>query len=358
MPGIATAIASTPVATIPTAIATNPALPAPTGLQPPTTAAQPIPQAVTAAYRAPIATPSAAVTLSPILQAAFATQDTAAPLLNTLASVVARPPGIPAAVLAAMAPVLATRLPLDRELPSGVTLKQAALRSGIFLEANLANPAPGQPLTDAKSQLLALRSALQNWLGGTVAPIAPVSRRPPPPLRGETPRAPLAGPAPPSDTPPHDLGRTLLHQTEAALSRIRLMQHASTPDVPSQVAGTAEWDFDLPFVLGQETVMARFQLNWDRAAKGAKAERAWRLRFAVSFSAIGEVGAEIGLAGERTSVTLWADTAETADTLRQMLPELGRSLFARGLKPGAIRLRDRAPEPGTTTPGNVLDSVR
>ena len=81
------------------------------------------------------------------------------------------------------------------------------------------------------------------------------------------------------------------------------------------------------------------------------------MRFALSFSAIGEVGAEVALLGQSASVALWAADPDTADALESMLPELAPALAARGLDVTGVRLRRGAPQKPARAPGQLLDSA-
>jgi hypothetical protein len=308
----------------------------------------------------PTATPSpqpgsvAQAVLSVATQAA-ANQQSAAPLLQDLA---VRLPGLPTPVAEAARRVLAGRITLDRGGPSAETIKQAVLRSGVLLDP----PArPGAP-PDAKQALTQLRSALMNWLGGDIAAVPPVVRRPPPPTRGAAPRAQGPELPPAVEGGGKEAGKALLSQTEGALSRIRLMQMTSQPPDAGRPgaapAAMAEWNLELPMMLGHELAMAHLQIARDGKNKADPRERGWRLRFALKFSVLGEVGAQVSMMGRQASVGIWAEEEATADALEAMLPELAPALAAKGLEVASLRVRRGAPEPQGQPAGRLMDAVR
>lgn len=289
---------------------------------------------------------------------AAARQDSMGPLLQNLNALAGRVAALPRPVAEAAARLLAHRLPLDRGAPTGEAVRQAVMRSGVFATPAAAGAAAQG---DVKSALLQLRSALLGMLdGGEIAPVAPVARRPPPPLRDAQPRA-VRGEAPtlPESAGARETGRVLLSQTDAALSRLKLTQLASQP-LEARGAAPAGPDFmvELPMVLGHELAIAQLQVQRDGKGKHRPGERGWRLRFAVSFSMIGEVGAQISLLGGTTNVVIWAAEPETAAALDEMLPELAPALAARGLSVGALRVRRGVPEAAEHGAGRLMDEMR
>ena len=132
---------------------------------------------------------SAAETVLGLATQAAARQDSVAPLLVNLAALPARMATLPRPVAEAALRLLGARVALDRGPPDAETLKQAVLRSGVFLEALSRPGAPQAPQPgDTKAALVALRDALGAWLGPELEPAAPATRRPPPPTRGAPPR--------------------------------------------------------------------------------------------------------------------------------------------------------------------------
>jgi hypothetical protein len=296
---------------------------------------------------APPQSPQAALTQ--MVPAALAQQGSPAPLLQALAAAVARTVPLPAPVLRAAAQLLAIRIPVAAL--KGDALKTAVERAGVTLEAILATGSP-PPANDAKAGLLALRSALVSWLGEQ-APIDPV-RRVPPPIKGETLRAQVADALPELPAAARDIGRVLHGHTEAALSRLKLMQLASLPDADGLRQSGPEMRLELPLLVGNELAMAQLQIFRDGSRRRDAAKRGWAMRFAVATQATGEVGAEVGLIGKSVTVALWAGEEATAKALAESLPELSQSLGALGLA-SSVRLRAGPPRGAVSTPGQFVD---
>lgn len=297
------------------------------------------------------ATPQAALTQ--MVPEALAKQDTARPLLASLAAAVERPNLLPAPILRAALSVLAQRIIVTGGQVPAAALEAAVAKSGILLEASLAKaePQPG----DAKAGLLSLRNALARFLGETPAPVPRDGA--PPPLKGLPLRAPLAD-LPPLPDVPRDAARALHSQADAAVSRTKLMQLASLPDPDPARPSTPAFRVELPFLIGHELVMAQMQISRDGARREAeRRQRGWTMRFALNFSATGEVGAEVGLLGKAVNVSLWAVEPETAEALNKALPDLAMALEALGLSPGAMRIKSGPPEPERPRSGRLLDSV-
>jgi len=335
--------ASPPPAPQPVASA---AAPSPPPAAPPISTSRPAPL--------PASLPLAQVLADPVQAAAR--QDSVLPLIARLATLAApTAAALPRPALEAIAMLLGTRLDLNRAPPDGKSLRNSVLRTGIITEPGTRTPA------DAKSALLQLRSALSGFLGGEVEAIAPVTRRPPPPLKGEPVRAPSAQPASPLAEEPVETARQLLGHADAALSRVKLLQLASNPaDAarPNAVAPAAELRVEVPMQLGAETGILQLLVERDGKHKRSPAERGWRMRFALNFTATGEVGAEVALLGRSANVSLWAADPATADALEAMLPELAPALARHGLDVGAVRVRRGAPQPAVRATGQLLDSSR
>jgi|GEM_PF-472036 len=302
----------------------------------------------------PLSPPLTQILADPVQAAAR--QDSVLPLIARLATLTApTAAALPRPAIEALAMLLTTRLDLNRAPPDGKAVRDAVLRAGIITEPGSRSPA------DAKSALLQLRSALSGFLGGAVDAVAPVTRRPPPPLKGEPVRAPAAQPAAPLPDEPAETARQLLGHADAALSRTKLLQLASNPaDAarPAIAAPAAEFRVEVPMQLGAETGILQLLVERDSKHKRSPAERGWRMRFALNFAATGEVGAEVALFGRSANVSLWAVDPDTADALEAMLPELAPALARHGLDVGAVRLRRGAPQPAARVPGQLLDSAR
>lgn len=305
-------------------------------------------------------TEQAAVTQ--MVQVAASRQDTAAPLMAALVALSRGRAALPAPVAQAAGQVLATRTNLDAPL-DGETLQKAVLASGVFQEAQLASgqASTAAPRGDLKAALLALRGALVTWLGEDAGETDAPALVQQPPVRGSVPRAlkEHIDPGPTRGTP-EDIGKTLLDRTDNALARVRLHQHASLPDQTARA--TAEWHLELPVIINQQQSVMQFQITRDGGGveSSVEAERSWHVRFAVNLSKSGEIGAQVGLRGQRASVLLWAETDSTAQNLRTLMPQLSRELVAAGLEVGPISVRSGPPTVAHGTPpaGNLVDALR
>ena len=277
-------------------------------------------------------------------------------LLASLAAAVQKPGLLPEPILRAAVAVLAQRIVVADGKVQAAQIEQAVARSGVTLEASLLKGEP-QP-RDAKAGLLALREALVKWLGGAPPPSSTGREPVPPPIKGLPLRAVAPEASPPLPELARDVGRLLHAEADAAVSRVKLMQLASLPDADPGKPAPPTLRMVLPFLIGHELVMAQLQVGRDGARREAERKRGWTMRFALNFSATGEVGAEVGLLGKAVNVSLWAAEPETARAMGETLPDLTRALEAVGLTPGAVRIRNGAPtEVQRPHSGQLLDSV-
>jgi hypothetical protein len=173
---------------------------------------------------------------------------------------------------------------------------------------------------------------------------------PPPPLRGAPPAAqPIATPTIAPHAPLEATAHHLLDDTDAALARQTLFQIASLPDrvdtsSPRLDATAPRWHFEIPFATPQGTAMAQFEISRDGGHEAVEAaKRVWRARFSLDVEPAGPVHALISLAGDKTSVRLWAERPATAEQLRAGMPQLSQALSRAELQPGDIVIRDGAP---------------
>jgi hypothetical protein len=293
--------------------------------------------------------------IAALRQSAMANQGS----LGTVLAGLTRLRGAPEPVAGAAAPLLQAALSLGSGEVSGTDLRQAMLRSGIFLEAG-GVPASG----DIKAALMSLRGALSAWLGMDAAGLGSGAKKPAPPVRGAMPRShPVMLPDMDTTIEPTTLGRHLIADTDAALDRVRLFQLASLPDPNAAQAGRAPLHtVEIPLRFGNEVSMAQFQVLRDGGGQGAAeapAERGWQMRFSVNYAILGEVGAQITLRGHRVSVALWAERQATATALEAMLPELRPGLSARGIEPVALNCRFGRPHETLAAPsGQYVDAVK
>jgi hypothetical protein len=325
---------------------------------------------------------------------------------------------LPAPVRAAATQLLGLRVPLGASL-TAADVKQALTRSGVFFESRLADAiksaesAPIPPATqsadDLKATLLVLRQALRTWAGdapqttpgaaaltpreppvalpasaspplsaadaesiarsvsallakvATASGAANASTNPPPPYRG----APLTAQAPvpaaiADTTSPRATAERLLAETDAALARQTLLQAASLPDAARLDAPREtgpRWTFEVPFATGQGTAIVPFEIARDgRAAPAEPQSAAWRARFSLDLEPMGPVHALVTLAGDRASVTLWAERPSTAAQLNDSAPLLGEALRAAELQPSELTFRVGTPRAARpAAPGRFMD---
>jgi hypothetical protein len=185
----------------------------------------------------------------------------------------------------------------------------------------------------------------------------------PPPFRGAAPSAqPVAMPSLVADAAPDIVARHLLDDTDAALARQTLLQIASLPDRLDQSGARSEthvprWNFEIPFATPQGTAVAQFEISRDGTGTEAEAAgRVWRARFSLDVEPAGPVHALVSLAGERTSVRIWAERANTAAQLRADTPQLTKALREAELNPGDIVVGEgTGPAAASPPQGHFLD---
>lgn len=190
------------------------------------------------------------------------------------------------------------------------------------------------------------------------------SNVPPPPLRGAL---PTAQPMPPSTLPPNaPLSVTLHHllaDTDAAIARQTLLQVASLPDradaaSPRLDATAPRWNFEIPFAMPHGTAVAQFEISRDGGndSEAEAAQRVWRARFSLDVEPAGPVHALVSLSGDKTSVRIWAERANTAQQLRDGSVQLSQALLRAELQPGDILIQDGAPvQAAPAAAGHFLD---
>lgn len=183
----------------------------------------------------------------------------------------------------------------------------------------------------------------------------------PPPFRGGAPSAqPAVLPTISQDMPPHAAAHRLLDDTDAALARQTLLQIASLPDqsMHAKFDPAARWNFEIPFATAQGTAVAQFEIARDGggdAAASEAPERVWRARFSINLEPAGPVHAQVSLAGERTSVRMWAERSATAARLRAEATLLSQALRDAELTPGDIVIGSGVPPAQPAPSGHFLD---
>lgn len=298
--------------------------------------------------------------LAQTVVAALASQNSAAALFANLFKLGEKTRDFPQPVRETMAKLL--RVPLDGDEPiTAKTLKQAIERSGIFLESNLAAQTPKTAPLDLKALLMSLRLSLGEWLQRPASPQTGPAPRPP--ERGHKPSAtPLRAAGHTGSPPAREAAQQLLSQTEAALSRLRLLQIASLPDhahpdkAPS-VAHRSEWQMEIPMLFGSQAGTLNLQIQRDghNGSQGAEPER-WQVHLSLEAGALGPISADVQLSAKRVNATLWAERLEVAQLLHNELEGLAGDLKKVGLEPGHLHVRRPAKEATNPAPaGHILD---
>jgi hypothetical protein len=296
----------------------------------PAAAASDAPANTQAANAPAAAAPSA---LQAAVASAAGSQAGLAGLLAELAS--ALPSGaLPSDVQAAAVQIVDAQLPLDPP-PTALDLQQAIARSGLFLEAQLAESG-APPAGDLKAALLNLVQALEPSLDDS-APVGlpPTGGALPPPyagaaLQGQPPAAPLLRP----DAALELIAALLSKEAKGALSRKVLMQAASLAK-SGQAASpqgsvrrpAANWLFELLFAAPDGPAVGQFEIDRDAEPPGDDArDPVWRVRFSLDFAPMGPIHARISLGGGQAHVALWAENEDTRSLLDAQQSDLTDAL--------------------------------
>jgi hypothetical protein len=332
--------------------------------QTPVSAQAPAPQEASATaatlVQPPIATPRPAAP-------AIVLQATAAPAQvspQTGVVVTAAPPLAPGAKAQEILPPLphVARAAEPSDAAKAIGVAAAAVRQG----AGAAPLAPDTFLSLIRNALQIARTEAGVEPGKvlpqhTLSDLDPGIARanvPPPPFRGAAPSAqPIAEPTLAADAPPLATVRQLLDDTDGAIARQTLLQVASLPDradVPGAKLDVVapRWSFEIPFATPQGTAVAQFEVARDGGGNGEEgtASKVWRARFSLDVEPAGPVHAIISLAGETTSVRMWAERPVTAAQLRANTTQLAQALRSAELEPGNIVIGEGEPPQAATAP--------
>jgi hypothetical protein len=186
---------------------------------------------------------------------------------------------------------------------------------------------------------------------------------PSPPFRDALPSTqPVALPALSSAAPASEIARHLLDDTDAAISRLTLLQVASLPDRVDTAGlrldqNAPRWNFEIPFATPMGTAIAQFEISRDAGGHDVETgKRVWRARFSLDVEPAGPVHALVSLTGDNTSVRLWAERPATVSRLRAGASQLTQALRRAELQPGDIVIREGAPpQPKPAPAGHFLD---
>jgi hypothetical protein len=206
-----------------------------------------------------------------------------------------------------------------REIATPEGLRQAVNRSGLFLEAQLAQ-APASDATtahdDMKGALLRLVDILkgQPMLGES----SDDDVDPPLLYRGVVPQGRL--PLPPELAGTGDateLLPRLYTDVQAALARLEVTQLQANPN---------HWIVEIPVQDTEGADVLQLSLKHE-----PEAEQSWTMGFSLDLPALGPIVGELHLRGLRLSVRLWAQHRETVDRLEAQFENLRQRLDATGL---------------------------
>jgi hypothetical protein len=221
---------------------------------------------------------------------------------------------------------------------------------------------------EAAGSLTASRPSEMGEAAAALAAIGPERElRPPPPRRGQAPRGQAALSA---DTVGADgvegLGRRALERTEGALSRIVLEQFAALDrrnddGAPSgEVRASREWTVEMPLATAAGTGVVQMTVERDGGRgrdPAGQAKTGWRVRFSMDVEPLGPIHVQIGLAGEKLAIGLWAERPDAAARLGGDVGRLQGALEAAAIPVESIHLAAGRPASGGPGPtaGRFVD---
>lgn len=221
-----------------------------------------------------------------------------------------------------------------RELATPEGLRQAVNRSGLFLEAQLAQ-APSSDATtahdDMKGALLRLVTILQGQ--ATLSESSDDEVDPPLLYRGVTPQGRL--PLPPDLANTSDATELLPRlntDVQAALARLEVAQLQANPN---------HWIVEIPVQHAEGADVLQISLKHE-----PEAERDWTMGFSLDLPSLGPIVGELQLRGLRLSVRLWAQHRETVDRLEAQFADLRQRLDATGLFLDQLSVQFGLPQAG------------
>ncbi|WP_114239918.1 flagellar hook-length control protein FliK [Dyella sp. C9] len=248
-----------------------------------------------------------------------------APLLATLDALAQRPAlrQLPAYLRPALA-LLEHGVRTPAEITRGDGLEEAINRSGLFLEALLAQPQvdmAGLSQEDWKAALLRLASLLDDYLP-TRRAVSSGSETPPPlQQRGLQPQPRVMLPQELLNDDIDALLGRLHGEVHAALARVEVAQLEATT--------ASAWMIEIP-VQGEDG-RDILQLQLQQGTEGEAGSNAWTLGFALDLPALGPIQGELQLRDLRLAVRLWAERPDTVHRLEQQFGALRHQLAATGL---------------------------
>lgn len=232
-----------------------------------------------------------------------------------------------------------------QELATGEGLRQAVHRSGLFLEAQLAQ-APATDVTtahdDMKGALLRLVAILK---GQPLASESSDTEVDPPLLyRGVAPqgRSPLPLELASTNEATDFLPR-LYTDVQSALARLEVAQLQAMP---------GHWIVEIPVQDVEGADVLQIMLKHEQ-----EAEQDWTMGFSLDLPSLGPIVGELHLRGLRLSVRLWAQRRETVDRLEEQFENLRTRLNATGLFLDQLSCQLGLPQAGNTVSAVFLKAT-
>jgi hypothetical protein len=225
------------------------------------------------------------------------------------------------------------------EITRGEGLEEAIKRSGLFLEAQLAQPSldmAGLSQEDWKGALLRLASLLDDYLPARRA--ATSSSETPPPLQQRglqaQPRATL--PLSLLDDDVDALLSRLHGEVHAALARVEVAQLEATT--------ASAWMIEIPLQGedGRDILQVQLQQNGEGGTGSS-----WTFGFALDLPSLGPIQGELQLRDLRISVRLWAERADTVHRLELQFGTLRHALSTAGLILDQLSCQQGLPQSST-----------
>jgi hypothetical protein len=237
-------------------------------------------------------------------------------------------------------------LPSMDDMSDPMTLERALSRSGMFLEAALANddgtPASRAGLaTDLKTLMLQLSRVLRDHGARPRSAVFAES----------TPHAPLPtanGPLGALSSSPATLAlletpseqmSELARQTEGALARMTTTQVANS----AHESPAPSFLIELPIRQDDRASMLRLRIEQDESRVHHGDSQAWTVEAALDLGAAGALHARVSLTGFHVGVQLRADSPMLVDIMNARAPELEALLRGAGLEVDRIVCRHGMP---------------
>ena len=232
-----------------------------------------------------------------------------------------------------------------QEVSTGEGLRQAINRSGIFLEAQLAQ-APASDATtahdDMKGALLRLVAILKGQ--PLIGESSDAEVDPPLLYRGVLPQGRF--PLPPelaNSSEATDFLPRLYTDVQAALARLEVAQLQ---------AGVANWLVEIPIQDADGADVLQLLLKQQQ-----EGEQAWTLGFSLDLPSLGPIVGELQLRGLRLSLRLWAQHRDTVDRLEEQFEDIRSRLDATGLFLDQLSCQFGLPQAGNSVSAVFLKAT-